>query len=325
MRTRSTILTLTAAAVLTLSGCGEGPSTPSTAATATPGGAAPAVAAGAGSLAVTPAGALAPGQPVTLTLVLKDAAGTPLGPDAIAVSHTEKVHVMIVDAGLEDYTHAHATPATEPGTWSVTFTPRFARAYTVHAEYLPAGAARPADEHGHRHGHGQGHGHDHGASHGHGDGHSQDQGAGHDHGGGPVVVSAPLAVGGEPAPPVGAGQSLTATAGGLAFAVSLGGAATAGAHVPVTIAVTDAGTGQPFAGLEPIMGAYAHLVGFPAGSAGMLHAHPEGAEPASETARGGPVLAFELHPEAAGPTRLFLQVRKGGQTITVPFTLVVAD
>ncbi|MCE2891338.1 MAG: hypothetical protein LW848_09510, partial [Hyphomonadaceae bacterium] len=40
------------------------------------------------------------GQPVTVTLNLKGPEGTPLGPDAIATKHENKVHVMIVDAGL---------------------------------------------------------------------------------------------------------------------------------------------------------------------------------------------------------------------------------
>jgi hypothetical protein len=115
---------------------------------------------------------------------------------------------------------------------------------------------------------------------------------------------------------------LSVTADGYAFTLSIGGALTADAHVPATLTVADA-SGAPVAALEPLMGAYAHLVGFSADGASMLHGHPEGAEPASADARGGPALTFDLHPAVAGPTRVFVQVKIGGKVITAPFTLVV--
>ena len=306
------LLTTTAFfAALTLSACGQSTSAakeqPATTASATE---AAASADGQSSLTVAPRGALAANQPVTLTLTLKDASGAPLGPDAIATSHTQKVHVMIVDAALQDYTHAHATPGATPGEWTVSFTPKFARTYRVWADFKLA-----TGEEAGAHSHGDG-GHDHGDG-----GHAHEEAAKSDEHG--QTPSAILTVGTETSPAVAPTQTLTGEAGGLKFSLSLGGPANADAHVPATLVVTDA-AGQPFAALEPIMGAYAHLVGFSADGSTMVHAHPEGAEPQDTSARGGPALTFELHPIVAGPNRLFLQVRKDGAVITVPLTLMVS-
>lgn len=297
------LLTTTAIlAALALSACGQStPATKEDAATTAASETARS-AEGQSSLTVTPQGALAANQPVTLTLTLKDASGAPLGPEAIATSHTQKVHVMIVDAALEDYTHAHATPGAAPGEWTLSFTPKFARTYRVWTDFK---LATGEEAEGHSHGEG---GHDEEAK---SDEHGQ-------------TPSATLTVGTEASPAVAPTQALSSEAGGLKFSLSLGGPATVDAHVPATLVVTDA-AGQSFASLEPIMGAYAHLVGFSADGSTMVHAHPQGAEPTEASARGGPALTFELHTTVAGPNRLFLQVQKDGAVITVPFTLMVGS
>lgn len=314
-----TMIKLTAgvAALALLAACGGGgePAQKSEAPVAAAGASAGA-AAGQPALAVAAAGTPAPGQPVALTLTLTGADGKPLGPDAIAVSHEHKVHVMIVDSALEDYTHAHAEPGAAPGQWTVSFTPRFPREYRVWTDFKLASASPNA--HGGRqdggHGVGEAHGQDHGAM-------------GHDHGGAAkdehgLTPSAVLAVGTEAGPPVAAVQSLSANVEGYAFTLSLGGALTADAHVPATLTVADR-AGAPVTALEPLMGAYAHLVGFSADGASMVHGHPEGKEPKDATARGGPALTFELHPTVPGPSRVFVQVKIAGKVITAPFTLVV--
>jgi hypothetical protein len=248
------------------------------------------------------------GQPVTVTLNLKGPDGKPLGPDAIATKHENKVHVMIVDAGLKDYTHVHATPGANPGEWNVPFTPKLARTYKVWTDFelgIDAPATKAKDE---GHAHGEGGDHDHDAAKA-ADAH-------------PHTPSADLLVGSDTPDVLAATQSLTSVVDGMTFTLSLGGAATKGQHVMTTLTVADA-AGTPFAGLEPIMGAYAHLVGFSEGGASMLHGHPEGLEPKDKAARGGPILGFELHPKVSGTHRIFLQVQKGGKVLVVPFTLIV--
>jgi hypothetical protein len=308
-----TLLTTTAIlAALALSACGQSTSaSKEDAATTAAATEASALADGQSSLAVAPQGALAAGEPVTLTLTLKDASGAPIGPEAIATSHTRRIHVMIVDAALEDYTHVHATLGAAPGEWTLSFTPKFARTYRVWTDFKLATGEEAED-----HLHGEG-GHDHGEG-----SHSHDEVAKSDEHG--QTPSATLNVGTEASPALAPTQALTAEGGGLKLSLSLGGPVTADAHVPATLVVTDA-TGEPFAGLEPIMGAYAHLVGFSADGSTMVHAHPQGEEPKDAGARGGPALTFELYPTVAGPNRLFLQVRKDGAVITVPFTLMVGS
>lgn len=248
------------------------------------------------------------GQPVTVTLNLKGPDGKPLGPDAIATKHENKVHVMIVDAGLEDYTHVHATPGANSGEWNVPFTPKLARTYKVWADFELGSDAPKSKTQGEGHAHGEGADHAHDAPKA-ADAH-------------PQTPSADLLVGSDTPAVLAATQSLTSTMDGMTFTFSLGGAATKGQHVMTTLTVADA-AGTPFAGLEPIMGAYAHLVGFSEGGASMLHGHPEGAEPKDKAARGGPILSFELHPQVSGTHRIFLQVQKGGKVLVVPFTLIV--
>ena len=79
------------------------------------------------------------------------------------------------------------------------------------------------------------------------------------------------------------------------------------------IAVTDA-QGKPFRGLEPIMGAYAHLVGFAEDYKTVVHLHPMGDEPKKPTDRGGPVFEFRFYPPVAGFIRFYSQVSVGGSS-----------
>ncbi len=86
----------------------------------------------------------------------------------------------------------------------------------------------------------------------------------------------------------------------------------------VEVDITDA-SGKPVTDLEPIMGAFAHLVGFSANGTSIIHTHPMGPEPSSEHERGGPKMQFHVEPDCAGATQFYLQVKHHGQDIYVPF------
>ncbi len=77
--------------------------------------------------------------------------------------------------------------------------------------------------------------------------------------------------------------------------------------------------GADFAQLEPVMGAYAHMVAFPTGLTSIAHIHPLGAEPTQSTERGGPELSFYFVPEKAGYYKVFLQVQVDGTNRFAPF------
>jgi len=79
--------------------------------------------------------------------------------------------------------------------------------------------------------------------------------------------------------------------------------------------------GKTFSQLEPIMGAYAHIVGFSEDYQTIAHIHPMGEEPTKSTDRGMGELEFHLIPSKSGLMRLFAQVQINGTDKYAPFTL----
>lgn len=79
----------------------------------------------------------------------------------------------------------------------------------------------------------------------------------------------------------------------------------------------------PFSGLEPVMGAFAHVVGFSEDYKSIMHIHPMGNEPENTNERGGPVLEFHIEPKKPGFVKIFAQFRIDGKDIFVPFGVIV--
>lgn len=71
--------------------------------------------------------------------------------------------------------------------------------------------------------------------------------------------------------------------------------------------------GRDFTELEPIMGAFAHVVAFPSDRESIAHVHPMGKEPKEATERGGPLLSFHIAPEKPGYHKIFLQTQIDGR------------
>ncbi len=117
--------------------------------------------------------------------------------------------------------------------------------------------------------------------------------------------------------------SLTTTIEGLTYAVTFDEPLKAGKAVMGTLTVKDA-KGAVVSALEPIMGAYAHLVGFSEDGKTIAHIHPMGEEPNNPGDRGAGELQFHIEPDKAGLVRLFAQVQIGGQSKFAMFTLEVA-
>lgn len=116
--------------------------------------------------------------------------------------------------------------------------------------------------------------------------------------------------------------SLTGAAEGLKGALTLDGPLRKGEMAMATLTLTGA-AGKPVTDLQPVMGAFAHVVGFYSRQPGVAHIHPLGEEPTSEKDRGGPELMFHLEPAQSGILKLFAQVKRGGKEIFIPFTLDV--
>jgi hypothetical protein len=117
----------------------------------------------------------------------------------------------------------------------------------------------------------------------------------------------------------------TATAEGYRFSLTTEKNAPlqAGKATTVTVRVTST-DGKDFTALEPVMGAFAHMVAFPEDLASVMHVHPMGKEPQTPTERGGPELAFHVEPEKAGFHKMFLQVQIGGREVYAAFGVEVA-
>jgi hypothetical protein len=81
--------------------------------------------------------------------------------------------------------------------------------------------------------------------------------------------------------------------------------------------------GKGFTQLEPLMGTFAHLVGFNQDYKTVMHMHPKGAPILDPTARGGPELEFQIFPLQPGFVRLFAQVQIEGRSHFVPFGLQI--
>ena len=82
-------------------------------------------------------------------------------------------------------------------------------------------------------------------------------------------------------------------------------------------------SGKPFKGLEPLMGAFAHIVGFYGDFENIVHIHPMGQEPTKASMRGGPELMFHITPEQSGLIKLFIQVQIDGHDVFFPMTVKV--
>lgn len=105
---------------------------------------------------------------------------------------------------------------------------------------------------------------------------------------------------------------------GLVFTLSFEEAPSAGKAVMGKLEITDA-SGKPIAQLEPVMGAFAHIVGFGEGRDNVVHIHPMGAEPKAPEDRGISPLTFHIEPATSGFVKLWAQIRLDGKELFIPF------
>jgi hypothetical protein len=112
-------------------------------------------------------------------------------------------------------------------------------------------------------------------------------------------------------------------ADGLHFELSLAQSAIkVGEPVRASLRITKP-DGSGFDQLEPVMAAFAHLVGFNEDMETVLHMHPIGAPISRASERGGPQLDFKIYATKPGFVRLFGQVEIGGRQVFVPFGIRV--
>jgi hypothetical protein len=232
-------------------------------------------------LTLLPQGAIAQNKTTTVQAKLNIIeTRTLLTDDDLAIAHTKKFHLLVVDPTLTDYQHIHPQPTNIPGVYSFQFTPKLAGGYRAWADVTPKATGKQE------------------------------------------YVMADLGVhkvGMYPKT-----EMHEASAGGYHFTLSFDKPPVADDESMGTIKVTDA-KGNPVSALQPIMGAYAHIVGFYDDYRHIVHVHPMGEEPKNESQRGGPELTFHLAPTRAGFIKLFAQVRINGKEIFAPFGINVSQ
>jgi hypothetical protein len=77
------------------------------------------------------------GEPSLFKLTLFTTTGKPIQWEQIAVSHTERIHALVVDPSLNDYQHIHPQPAGPAGHYLFEMTPRHPGPYRVYLDFIP--------------------------------------------------------------------------------------------------------------------------------------------------------------------------------------------
>ncbi len=220
-------------------------------------------------------------------LTLKTASGKLIAPEDLLVVHTRKLHLLIVDPSLEDYQHVHPVPGKIPGEWTFGFTPRRGGVYRVFADFTPVATGRG------------------------------------------LYANADVAVGGAAVedrgvkPLLQSGATWSVEREGVRFSLEPGAQPVrAGRTTDLKFAVTRADGAR--VALEPVMGAFAHLVAFDEARRGFAHLHPMESDLLAPPDAVRPVLSFKITIPKAGRYVIWAQVDLGGRETFVPFGFDVA-
>lgn len=77
------------------------------------------------------------GSNTSFMLSLQTTTGRPIRYEDIAVTHTERLHALIIDESLQDYQHIHPRPAGPPGHYVFEMTPKMSGEYRVYLDFIP--------------------------------------------------------------------------------------------------------------------------------------------------------------------------------------------
>jgi hypothetical protein len=227
------------------------------------------------------AAAPASGQETRFVLTLKTASGKPVAPQDLVVTHTRLLHLLIIDPWLNDYQHVHPEPGTQPGEWTFAFTPRREGNYRVFADFTPVATGRGLYA-------------------------STDLQAGHS--GLPAVYTMVMSH----------ENNWVVERDGLRCAL-VPSIQPVKARLPVDLklVITRADGGR--VALEPVMGAFAHLVAFDEARSGFAHLHPTEANLLQPPDAVKPVLNFKITIPSPGKYVIWAQLNLGGREVFLPF------
>ena len=229
---------------------------------------------------------LRPGRESQFTLTLKTASGKMIAPEDLVIAHTKLLHLLIVDPTLTDYQHVHPEAVRKTGEWSFAFTPRRDGVYRVFADFTPAATGRG------------------------------------------LYASADVMVtqGQEdaaPSDPVMADNLPVIERGGYHFSLTPA-AAVIRAGQPVDLKFSIVRSDGAAVPMQPVMGAFAHLVAFDETRSGFAHLHPMETDLTRQPDAIQPTLNFKITIPREGNYVVWSQVNLGGQETFVPFRFHVA-
>ena len=232
------------------------------------------------TMALTTTAAAQAGGEVRATFTLRTSSGKAIAPEDLVIAHTKKMHLLIIDPSLTDYQHVHPDPTATPGEWTFHFTPRLGGTYRIFADFTPVAT-----------------------------------GLG-------LYANTELVVQGE-GPSAGslqAARQVSWTYEHEGYQFQLQPAAPvlrARQAIDLKFSVNRAdGAAVP---MEPVMGAYAHLVAFDDGRSGFAHLHPMETDLSRKPDALRPTLSFKIMIPRAGRYVIWAQVNLGGREEFAPF------
>lgn len=227
------------------------------------------------------------GEPFRLQLTVREPVSRTVVRD-FATVHDKRFHLFVISQDLEHYAHVH--PDQQPdGSWGIDVTLPRPGYYKLYCDFLPMGGT-------------------------------------------PQVIAGPLVTAGfrgdlaSSAAVLVPERVLTKTAGNMRVELELPDSALmAGREEMFAFHLTDARTGTPVADIEPYLAAWGHTLLISGDTLAVVHAHPVELVPDDPATRGGPTITFKALFPKAGRYRLWTQMKRHGEVVTVMFTLDVAS
>ena len=222
------------------------------------------------------------------TVVLSTSNGKPIEPQDLVVAHTRKLHLLIVDPTLRDYQHVHPEPGRVRGEWMFAFTPKERGTYRVFADFTPAATGRGLYA-------------------------SADV----------EVANQALSIvdtshrGGKPFPLETERDGFRFTLGSTNSPIRAGQPA----DLQFSASRLDGGVVD----MQPVMGAFAHLVALDEARSGFAHLHPGETDLDKKPDATKPTLNFKITIPQPGKYVIWAQVNLGGREVFVPFWFEVAQ
>ncbi|MCI5058685.1 MAG: hypothetical protein MRY83_21415 [Flavobacteriales bacterium] len=209
----------------------------------------------------------------------------PLLPSEIKETHTKLIHLLIFDQTLTDYQHIHPTPTNKPGIYQFEWTPKEASQYKVWVDLTPLCTNQQE------------------------------------------YIMADLGNLSKSPQKVDKTLNSTYSTGGrsdkIYFNLSFDSQEFMNGKAAMGKVLVKDSQGHPFTQLEPVMGAFAHIVAINEDFKTIAHVHPMGVETSKESDRGGPELDFHFEPNKPGFWKIWVQVKAYGKEFFIPFGINV--